>query len=187
MRICTSHVPLWLVCFVFRSNRKDNAVRCSFMSEMQIGLVWSCNDEATRHGKPSHRHPKSRPGDSFVTQYHVVRGRIWRFRGVQIAVKARHRGKRRYHNPACVQTGAKKMLREYRNRLAYWSGVRLVSVAAAGAGTRGRLSSGITGDYQVSAPQVTPLQVLSFSAQPQSVSTIGLRTHSNGRMPKWKC
>jgi len=48
-----------------------------------------------------------------------------------------------------VQTGAKKMLREYRNRLAYWSGVRLVSVAAAGAETRGRqgwrLRPGITG------------------------------------------
>ena len=29
--------------------------------------------------------------------------------------------------------------------------------------------------------------VSALSAQPQSVSTIGLRTHSNGRMPKWKC
>ena len=56
-------------------------------------------------------------------------------------------GRIKIHDP--VRTGAKKMLREFHDRLAYWSGVRLVSVAAAGLGARRRLK---LGDYRVSAP-----------------------------------
>jgi len=54
--------------------RRDDAVRCVFISEMRIGLVLSSNDEATRRGKSSHERVESQPGESFVTRYRVVRG-----------------------------------------------------------------------------------------------------------------
>ena len=62
-------------------------------------------------------------------------GDFWAFK-LQVRHVIEESGGLTTHNS--VQTGAKKMLREYRSRLAYWSGVRLVSVAAAGAETRGR-------------------------------------------------
>ena len=80
-------------------------------------------------------------------------------------------GRIKIHDP--VRTGAKKMLREFHDRLAYWSGVRLVSVAAAGLGARRRLK---LGDYRVSAPrtchcfQVTALRSAPIRDAQQLVS-----------------
>ena len=89
---------------------------------------------------PSHRHPKSQP----VSCLGAAFGDFGAFN-----LQVRH-----IIGEGGGTTTQTRMLREYCDRLAYWSGVRLVSVAAAtGAGNK-RASN--LGDYRVSAPQVTP-------------------------------